>query len=374
VKLLLVDPDSQRGPAFAQALAAGGAEVNVAPSASFALTMLEWNKHDAIVSRARLGDMDGAELCGILRSDPSTKDIRFVLVAAAGEVSPAETAETGIDLVLPEALSAPALFARVVQLLRLQAEPTGPAASALAPRAPALAAAPPVAVMPPPTPVAPAPPAPPALPPLPPPALPLPPAPTEAGLAMPLSAPSVSVPVMVPPVMTPAPAVPLPPVPSPVTAPPPAAVPPVDEPRAPTRAAAAAPTNGAAPTIKGLENVGTNGGARTFQGTLDVLEIEELTQAIAVGGKTGRLMLVLTEGGGQILFDSGRVTHAEFADRTGEPAFAALVAAAHREQGGKFCFIPAHPSDLRSQPKTIERGVDQLLLGVVTAMDEEKRA
>ena len=373
MKLLLVDPDAQRGPAFAQALAAGGAEVNVAPSASFALTMLEWNKHDAIVSRARLGDMDGAELCAILRSDPSTKDIRFILVAAAGEVSPAETAETGIDLVLPEALSAPALFARVVQLLRLQAEPTGPAPSGLAPRAPAIAAAPPAPVVPPPTPVAPAPPAAPALPPLPPPVVPLPPAPTEAGLAPPLSPPSVSVPVIVPPVMTPAATVTPPPVLPPV-APSPAAVPQVDERRASPRAAAAAPTNGAAPTIKGLENVGTNGGARTFQGTLDVLEIEELTQAIAVGGKTGRLMLVLAEGGGQILFDSGRVTHAEFADRTGEPAFAALVGAAHREHGGKFCFIPAHPSELRSQPKTIERGVDQLLLGVVTAMDEEKRA
>jgi hypothetical protein len=123
-----------------------------------------------------------------------------------------------------------------------------------------------------------------------------------------------------------------------------------------------------------LDAIGTNGGARTFQGSLGVLEIEELTQAIAVGGKSGRLMLVLEDGGGQIVFESGRVTHAEFAAHTGESAFGALVAAAHRERGGKFCFIPAHPSELHNQPKTIDRGVDQLLLGVVTAMDEEKRA
>jgi len=68
------------------------------------------------------------------------------------------------------------------------------------------------------------------------------------------------------------------------------------------------------------------------------------------------------------------VTHAEFAGEAGESAFRALVAASHRERGGKFCFIPVHPNELKSQPKTIDRGVDQLLLDVARAMDEEKRA
>src|SRR5205823_4637513 len=129
-----------------------------------------------------------------------------------------------------------------------------------------------------------------------------------------------------------------------------------------------------APAMVGLDAVGTNGGARTFQGALGVLEVEELTQAIAVGGKTGRLVLVLSTGGGLIVFESGRVTHAEFSGQVGETAFAALVAASHRERGGKFCFIPVHRNELRSQPKTIDRGVDQLLLDVARAMDEEKRA
>ena len=126
--------------------------------------------------------------------------------------------------------------------------------------------------------------------------------------------------------------------------------------------------------MAGLEGVGTNGGARTFQGALGVLEIEELTQAIAVGGKTGRLVLVLSTGGGLIVFEGGRVTHAEFGGEVGEAAFATLVAASHRERGGKFCFIPVHRNELRSQPKTIERAVDQLLLDVAKTMDEERRA
>jgi len=128
------------------------------------------------------------------------------------------------------------------------------------------------------------------------------------------------------------------------------------------------------PSMAGLEAVGTNGGTRTFQGALGVLEIEELTQAIAVGGKTGRLVLVLTTGGGLVVFESGRVTHAEYGGQAGEPAFGALVAASHREHGGKFCFIPVHPTELRSQPKTIVRPVDQLLLDVARSMDEERRA
>jgi len=129
-----------------------------------------------------------------------------------------------------------------------------------------------------------------------------------------------------------------------------------------------------APSMAGLDAVGTNGGTRTFQGALGVLEIEELTQAIGVGGKTGRLVLVLATGGGLVVFESGRVTHAEFGGLAGEPAFSALVAASHRERGGKFCFIPVHPNELRTQPKTIVRGVDQLLLDVARTMDEEKRA
>jgi hypothetical protein len=126
--------------------------------------------------------------------------------------------------------------------------------------------------------------------------------------------------------------------------------------------------------MAGLDTVGTQTGARTFQGSLGVLEIEELTQAIAVGGKTGRLVLVLNTGGGLIVFESGRVTHAEYGGQAGEPAFGALVAASHREGGGKFCFIPVHPNELRNQPKTVVRGVEQLLLDVARTMDEEKRA
>ena len=360
MKVLLVDPDMGRMTTLAQALGANGVDVSTAPSASFALTMLEWNKQDAVVSRARLGDMDGHELCTIVRSDPSTKDIRFILVVGPGENAPAQTAAAGVDMLLPDALSNATIVSRVVNLLRRQVE-EAPAARAATPKP--LLAAPPRTPM---TPVA-TPPSPVVVPAVPSPAPP-PPVPQPVAATLP--------PVPPPAATTP------PPVPPPVAAtPPPIAVEPsVAEaiaPVAPSPSSAPAPVlvpPTPMPSMSGLDSVGTNGAARTFQGSLGVLEIEELTQAIAVGNKTGRLVIVLSTGGGLIVFDGGRVTHAEFGGDVGEPAFGALVAASHRERGGKFCFIPVHRNELRSQPKTIDRGVDQLLLDVAKAMDEEKRA
>jgi len=337
MKALLVDPDPQRAPVLAAALDAGGAEVSVAPSASFALTMLEWNKQDVIISRARLGDMEGHELCAIVRSDPSTKDVRFVLVVGNGEAAPAQAAVAGVDLVLPDALSSATIVTRVVQLVRRQMDSTAAAAASV--MTPAVTAPPrPIAPLPP-RPVAPPPIAPPPLKPV------APPPPIAPPRPRPVAPPLPSRPVAPAPVVEPTPVV-----------------------------ASAAPAAMPTPSMAGLEAVGTNGGTRTFQGALGVLEIEELTQAIAVGGKTGRLVLVLTTGGGLVVFESGRVTHAEYGGQAGEPAFGALVAASHRERGGKFCFIPVHPNELRSQPKTIVRPVDQLLLDVARSMDEEKRA
>src|SRR2546427_4819652 len=59
------------------------------------------------------------------------------------------------------------------------------------------------------------------------------------------------------------------------------------------------------PSMAGLDSVGTNGGTRPFPGALGGLEIEELTQAISGGGKTGRLVLVLATRGGLVVVVRG---------------------------------------------------------------------
>jgi hypothetical protein len=100
------------------------------------------------------------------------------------------------------------------------------------------------------------------------------------------------------------------------------------------------------------------------------MDLTELTQVISLGVKTGELLLSLSMGEGTILFDAGRVVHAEFAGRSGEPAFAAMVAASQREGEARFCFNRADREAMSSRPRTISRSVEQLLLSVAQEMDE----
>jgi CheY-like chemotaxis protein len=399
MKILIVDPDGTRAPQLKLALATNGAEVTVAPSGSFALTMLEWNRHDVIVSRARLDDMDGHELCAILRSDPGMRDVRFVLVAGNDDVTTAQTMAAGIDLLLPPTLSATAMVPLVLRVAGGEsattptpaaplhaaaaspvtaapspftrsslpvgipaatgtpsaAVPTPAAAPAApaAPPAPLVAAPPPPAAPPVPT-IAPARPAPPAEPALPPP-LALPPS-TPAAEA----GPELGVPKL-----------------KPATAAAPVADPPKRYVTAAAAAAAAPWTKATAVTTPAstppppppinLDAMPSG----TFQGSLEVMDLAELTQAIAMGGKKGRLILALPQGGGVVAFEGGQVVHAEYRGTVGEAAFAALLTAAHADAAGRFCFLPAAPGEKVSPGRTIDKTVDRLLLSIATAIDEK---
>jgi hypothetical protein len=109
----------------------------------------------------------------------------------------------------------------------------------------------------------------------------------------------------------------------------------------------------------------------TFQGSLEVMDLAELTQAIAMGGKNGRLILALPQGGGVVAFEGGQVVHAEYRGTVGEAAFAALLTAAHTDAAGRFCFLPALPGEKVSAGRTIDKSVDRLLLSIATAIDEK---
>jgi len=315
MKVLVVDPDVDRAPALKLALSASGAEVAVAASGSFALTMLEWNRQDVVISRARIDDMDGHELCAILKSDPGTRDVRFVLVAGADEVSAAQTTAAGVDLVLPPGMAAGALAPLVVGLLQ---------------------------------PPAPAPPAPPA------------PAPSSLPRLRPEA---VSTPVAEPPkrYVTPAAAAAAAPWAT-TSAPGPA------KPAAPAAPSTTPPPVSAARAALDLQAMPSG----TFQGSLDVMDLADLTQAIAGGGKTGRLILSLARDGGLIAFEAGRVVHAEYRGGVGEAAFGALLTAAHGDGTGRFCFLPSGAGEASCATRTIDKSVDRLLLSIATAIDEKR--
>ena len=395
MKILILDPDATRASALKVALAAARAEVTVASSGAFALTMLEWNRHDIVVSRARIEDMDGHELCAILKSDPSTRHIRFALVAGANEVTPVQTTVAGVDLVLGPTLAVSALVPLVLRLHQ-GAAPTPPPAPS-APRTTAMPAAPPAAprvAAPATLRTAPAASRPAAA------ARPL--APAAASSLMP---PAAAAPRAEPPPLRPQspshiePPPPLhgrppehaeaPPVPKlrPDAAPPPAAEPPKRYVTAAAAAAAApwaktpptiltpapvartAPAQPAAPAPPLAEMMSMPSG--TFQGSLEVMDLAELTQAIAMGGKNGRLILALPQGGGVIAFEAGHVVHAEYRGMVGEQAFAALVTTAHANAAGRFCFLPSTGGEKSAQSRTIDKSVDRLLLSIATAIDEK---
>ena len=282
-KVLVVDANQDSRAALAHALTEAGYEAAVATSGSFALTMLEWEQPDLIVSYAKVQDMDGYELFTMVRRDPATKDTPFLLLAGRDRPIALAATEAGVDMTVTGDFTLATVMLRVQELLgdtptpmpaKLRSEPA-PAAS-------------------------------------------------KAPVKMPAR----------PPVVPPAP------VPAP----------------------AAAPAPPAKPTVEASRS--------SFQGSLGVMDLTELTQVISLGVKTGELHLSLSKGEGIILFEAGRVVHAEFAERSGEAAFAAMVAASQREGEARFCFNRADREAVAGRPRTISRTVEQLLLSVAQEIDE----
>jgi len=258
-RILIVDADPAKLNVLKAALVHAAYQVISATSASFALTTLERDRPDLIVSGNRTEDMDGVEFCSIIRSDPAIHDIPFLLLSGPKRPTPWAVAQAGVDMLLAGDFVVSAVLDRIAKLLR------------------------------------------------------------NVAIEKPEAEPPVS---------------------------------------APPRAATPRP-----------EPMG-----RTFEGSFGVLDLTEVTQAIALGGKTGRLALRLKAGEGALLFDGGRVVHAEFDGRTGEAAFAAMVATAQHDPEGSFRFKPTAELPGGASPRTIQKSVDQLLLSVASEIDEGQAA
>jgi CheY-like chemotaxis protein len=132
-KVLLVDADWENLVSLQKALTAAGYEVAVALSGSFALTMLEWDRPDVIVSLTENQDMDGYELCSIIRSDPATKDLPFLLLTGASGLIPGAAARVGVNRVIAGKFNVATLVAQVGELLAGKKVTPAPAPPAPAP-------------------------------------------------------------------------------------------------------------------------------------------------------------------------------------------------------------------------------------------------
>ena len=241
-RVIVIDPDRTGLAAMQAALAQGGfSDVLALTSGSFALTMLERNRPDLIVSRVGVPDIDGYELCSIVRKDPLMTGVLFLLLVSPGDEAAPTMLEGKPDQTLAGDLPLTAIVSEVANLLGRAAQP---------------------------------------------------------------------------PVAT-------------------------SEPTAP------------APQPDG---------AHGLRGSLAVMELPDITQAIA-------LVVTLPSGRGAVFFDRGRVVHAEFFGLIGETAFAALLIAAHGEATGNFAFNPLEATAVKAA-KTIHRDLKQLLLSAAAEIDE----
>ena len=125
-KVLLVDADWENLVALQKALTTAGYEVAVALSGSFALTMLEWDRPDCIVSLTENQDMDAYELCSIIRADPATKDIPFLLLTGPQGPSAGAAARAGVSRVIAGKFNVSTLVGQVGELLSRKASAPAP--------------------------------------------------------------------------------------------------------------------------------------------------------------------------------------------------------------------------------------------------------
>jgi len=117
-KVLVVDANWDNLVVLQRALVAEGYEVAVALSGSFALTMLERERPDLIASLSDVQDMDAYDLCSIVRADPATRGIPFLLLAGASGPVPEAAVRAGVSRIISGRFSLTTLVTQVGDLLR----------------------------------------------------------------------------------------------------------------------------------------------------------------------------------------------------------------------------------------------------------------
>jgi CheY-like chemotaxis protein len=115
-------------------------------------------------------------------------------------------------------------------------------------------------------------------------------------------------------------------------------------------------------------------GAVALSGSLDALDLLQLTGTLGQRRRTGRLSLVLPgERVGEIYLDRGLVVHALFGAAEGRSAFTRVVAAVQGAEEIFFAFEILTREEVFRYPRTLAAEVQRLLLNTVAELEELHR-
>jgi two-component system, OmpR family, alkaline phosphatase synthesis response regulator PhoP len=123
-RILVVEDDADIADLVKRYLLKGGFEVDVRGSGRDALTAIASHPPDLLVLDLMLPQINGLEICRMVRSDEKTATIPIIMVTARGEESDRIAGlDLGADDYLPKPFSPGELVARVRALLRRTTRP-----------------------------------------------------------------------------------------------------------------------------------------------------------------------------------------------------------------------------------------------------------
>jgi CheY-like chemotaxis protein len=129
-----------------------------------------------------------------------------------------------------------------------------------------------------------------------------------------------------------------------------------------------------AATIRRRTSERTGSGTRTLSGSLETLDLPQVSEVLGQSRRTGRLSLVFPdERVGEIYFDQGQVVHVRFGAGEGRTAFSALFAAAQWRVGVSFHFEVLTREEVFRYPRSLVADVQELLLHTAVDLDELHR-
>jgi CheY-like chemotaxis protein len=131
--VLLVDADEDSRSRFAEYLRVAGCFVEEAEDGREALAKALATPYDVIVMEAHVPGIDGYQLCGVLRRDPSTQTTPVLMLTSDGLQANLDRAHAaGADAIFVKPASPEALLVEIRRVLESESEPCSSARRASA--------------------------------------------------------------------------------------------------------------------------------------------------------------------------------------------------------------------------------------------------